>query len=207
VEEAQQSLENNLQLQEEHQRLQGRADGFRQTLDYLRQALAETTVALSGNRRNACDLLEIVRQTAQVFHWNEMPKYVAQAHLDRIVASINQTLQLFGSPFYVSADADLKFLVHLPGKPPMSTSQLSGGQKVVLAVAFRTAVGNVFGHDIGMMFLDEPTAGLDADNVAYFQDAIQQLSQRLQADSQLVIITHSRSMLNIFDQVLEIGRS
>lgn len=152
-------------------------------------------------------LLQVVERTAEVFHWDSLPKRVAQANLTSIVSDINENLELFGSPFYVEADEDLTFLVHFPGKPPVKTRQLSGGQKVILAVAFRTAVGRVFGHDVGMMFLDEPTAGLDSDNIVYFQEALQQLSQRMSTDSQLVVITHVESLGTVFDQLIEIRKN
>jgi DNA repair exonuclease SbcCD ATPase subunit len=56
------------------------------------------------------------------------------------------------------------------------------------------------------MFLDEPTAGLDADNVTYFHDALQQLASKVSGDRQLVVITHVQSLGGVFDQLVEIQK-
>ena len=141
-----------------------------------------------------------------MFHWNNLPKTVSQANLELLVDDINDNLQMFNNPFYVEADQDLTFKVYFPGKSPVKAKQLSGGQKVILAIAFRAALDRVFGHDVGMMFLDEPTAGLDADNVEFFHDALQQLAKKVHGNRQLVVITHVQELGGVFDQLVEINK-
>tara|TARA_R110000824_G_scaffold115066_3_gene265989 strand:+ start:5931 stop:8111 length:2181 start_codon:yes stop_codon:yes gene_type:complete len=151
-------------------------------------------------------LTKTVLAAGDLFHWNSLPKTVSQANMEMMVDDINENLGLFDNPFYVEASSDLTFLAYFPGKPPVKASQLSGGQKVILAIAFRMALDRVFGHDVGMMFLDEPTAGLDADNVTYFHDALQQLASKVSGDRQLVVITHVQSLGGVFDQLVEIQK-
>jgi DNA repair exonuclease SbcCD ATPase subunit len=151
-------------------------------------------------------LLSVIEEVAEIFHWNNLPKSVSQANLELLVEDINANLELFNNPFYIDADEDLTFQVYLPGKLPVKAKQLSGGQKVILAIAFRAALDRVFGHDVGMMFLDEPTSGLDADNVNYFHDALQQLASKVGNDRQLVVITHVQELSGVFDQVIEIRK-
>jgi hypothetical protein len=151
-------------------------------------------------------LTKTVLAAGDLFHWNSLPKTVSQANMEMMVDDINENLGLFDNPFYVEASSDLTFLAYFPGKPPVKASQLSGGQKVILAIAFRAALDRVFGHDVGMMFLDEPTAGLDADNVTYFHDALQQLASKVSGDRQLVVITHVQSLGGVFDQLVEIQK-
>ena len=150
------------------------------------------------------DLLSTISEAGDVFHWNNLPKTVSQANLELLVDDINENLVMFNNPYYVEADQDLTFKVYFPGVSPVKATQLSGGQKVVLAIAFRAALDRVFGHDIGMMFLDEPTAGLDSDNVEYFHDALQQLSQKVHGDRQLVVITHVQELGGVFDQLIQL---
>jgi DNA repair exonuclease SbcCD ATPase subunit len=57
-----------------------------------------------------------------------------------------------------------------------------------------------------MMFLDEPTSGLDADNVSFFQEALQQLAKKVGADHQLIVITHVQELGKVFDQLVEIKK-
>lgn len=169
---------------------------LRQTLEQLKLRLKE-----KAKIRN---LLATIAEAGDVFHWNNLPKTVSQANLELLVDDINDNLAMFSHPFYVEADQDLTFKVFLPGKSPVKAKQLSGGQKVILAIAFRAALDRVFGHDVGMMYLDEPTAGLDADNVAYFHDALQQLAEKVHGDRQLVVITHVQELGGVFDQLIEI---
>ena len=152
------------------------------------------------------NLTEVVKTTADVFHWNSLPKSVSQANLELLVHDINENLELFNNPFYVQADDDLTFKVFFPGKPPVKASQLSGGQKVVLAIAFRAALDRVFGREVGMMFLDEPSSGLDADNVEYLHNALQQLATKVHGERQLVVITHVQELGGVFDQLIEINK-
>ena len=171
---------------------------LRGTLDQLKLRLKE-----KAKIRN---LLETISEAGDVFHWNNLPKTVSQANLELLVDDINDNLQMFNNPFYVEADQDLTFKVYFPGKSPVKAKQLSGGQKVILAIAFRAALDRVFGHDVGMMFLDEPTAGLDADNVEFFHDALQQLAKKVHGNRQLVVITHVQELGGVFDQLVEINK-
>jgi len=171
-------------------------DRAQTTLDHLKAQLSK--------QLKIQNLLETIAEAGDVFHWNNLPKVVAQANLELLVNDINNNLQLFNSPFVVEADQDLTFKVYFPGQLPVKAKQLSGGQKVMLAIAFRSALDRVFGHDTGMMYLDEPTSGLDADNVKYFHDALQKLAERQGADRQLVVITHVHELSGAFDQLVQL---
>ena len=63
----------------------------------------------------------------------------------------------------------------------------------------------MFGRDVGMMFLDEPSSGLDADNVEYLHNALQQLA-KVHGERQLVVITHVQELGGVFDQLIEINK-
>ena len=170
------------------------------------KALLSNLRERQSKHAEAQKLLSVIEEVAEIFHWNNLPKSVSQANLELLVEDINANLELFNNPFYIDADEDLTFQVYLPGKLPVKAKQLSGGQKVILAIAFRAALDRVFGHDVGMMFLDEPTSGLDADNVNYFHDALQQLASKVGNDRQLVVITHVQELNGVFDQVIEIRK-
>lgn len=173
-------------------------DDTQATLDQLKLRLAE--------KSKVREQLAAIREVAQVFHWNNLPKAVSQANLELLVTDVNENLALFNSPFVVEADQDLTFNVFFPGQAAVKARQLSGGQKVILAIAFRAALDRVFGHDVGMLFLDEPTAGLDADNMNYFHEAIQRLAQKVGTDRQLVVITHEHEFNESFDRLISITK-
>jgi len=151
-------------------------------------------------------LVHVVSECEDLFHWSGLPKSVSQSNMELLVEDINENLSLFDNPFSVQSSEDLTFLVYFPGKPPVKANQLSGGQKVVLAIAFRAALDRVFGHDVGMMFLDEPTAGLDTDNIDYFHTALQQFSAKLSGKRQIAVITHVQELESVFDQVVTVNK-
>ncbi len=155
---------------------------------------------------DAQKLVHVVSECEDLFHWSGLPKVVSQSNMELLVEDINENLSLFDNPFSVQASEDLTFLAYFSGKPPVKANQLSGGQKVVLAIAFRAALDRVFGHDVGMMFLDEPTAGLDTDNIDYFHTALQQFSAKMSGQRQIAVITHVQELESVFDQVVTVQK-
>lgn len=183
----------------------GRYRAFKRTKAQTEETLAQLKLRLA-EKSKIRNLLDTISTVGDVFHWNQLPKTVSQANLELLIDDINSNLKLFNNPFVVEADSDLTFRVFLPGQAPVKAKQLSGGQKVILAIAFRAALDRVFGHDVGMMFLDEPTSGLDADNVNFFHEALQQLAQKVGHSRQLVVITHVQELGTVFDQLIEVKK-
>ena len=157
------------------------------------------------NREVMDGLLDVVDKTRDLFHWQSLPRKVAQANLMAITGEINEALDLFGSPFWVEADTNLSFKVHFPGMPARDAAAISGGQKVVLAICFRSAVNRLFGDNIGMMFLDEPTSGLDNDNIEHFRGALTHMANKIRNKYQLFVITHEDALSSAFDGIISIG--
>ena len=158
-------------------------------------------------RKKLKRLMGIVARAREVFHWKELPWIVAQGNLAFMEQDINDALEWFGSPFWAEASEDLSFKIHFPGAPPRKAESLSGGQKGVFAIAFRRGVNTLFGADIGTMWLDEPTANLDDENVSYFEEALNRLAAEVRGNRQMVIITHAKELQSAFDQVITIGES
>ncbi len=171
------------------------------TLSLLKSLKAK--IAEHASRK---DCVGVISKCSDVFHWNGLPRAVSQANLQLLADDINRHLAIFNDPFYVVASDDLTFDVWLPGvSGAVLAKQLSGGQKVILAVAFRLALSEVFGNDVGMLFLDEPTAGLDDDNILKFADALSQLRSGIKEDRQVVVITHVQELASSFDATIRIG--
>lgn len=180
--------------------IEGWISADQEKLDALRAVLGR-----QKKTRVAAKTLEAVRD---VFHWSRLPHRVARGNLSEMEGAINKALGWFGDPFWVEtaeSESDLGFMVHLPGHPPCPAERLSGGQKGVFAVAFRYSISSLFDADIGMMYLDEPTANMDDENVGYFTEALKKLAVEVRGKRQLVVITHHKRLLSAFDQVIEVG--
>ena len=85
--------------------------------------------------------------------------------------------------------------------------RLSGGQKIILAMAFRFAVNDMFAAKLGVLILDEPTAWLDDDNIDRIVDVLKIAGAHAKASNmQLLVITHEKELENIFDQTIKLAR-
>jgi exonuclease SbcC len=171
----------------------------------LSETLSRLKISLEKDAK-AKHLMSIVGRAADIFHWTGLPKQVAHNNLLKLESHINEELASFNRPFLISTAADLSFNVYFSDKYSVSARQLSGGQKVILAIAFRAALDRLFGHNTGIMFLDEPAGGLDEDNVAYFHDALHEWSSRIGKNKQLVVITHEKDLNGAFDHVVQISK-
>jgi DNA repair exonuclease SbcCD ATPase subunit len=155
--------------------------------------------------RKAREFAAMLQDVQSVMHRQALPQDVAQENLEDMEADINAVLAMFGNPFWIETASDLTFTAHFPGQPPIAAARLSGGQKSVLAVAFRTAVQSMFSDELGMLVLDEPTAGLDSVNVAYLAEAIARFAAELRGRRQVIMISHADALRSSFDQVIELS--
>ena len=74
----------------------------------------------------------------------------------------------------------------------VSWERLSGGEKVVLALALRLAIGDVLGAQrLKFFILDEPTVHLDSEKRMRLREVLMRLSQKM---PQVIVITHDEEI-------------
>jgi exonuclease SbcC len=140
-------------------------------------------------------------------HREAIPKLIHQRALEKIEGDINKTLDLFDAEFRVRADEGLGFLATFVGKSKkvQPHTRLSGGQRVTLAIAFRMAISSHFAGQVGMMVLDEPTAGLDSPLVGSLGEVFSKLSQESKnLGLQVIVVTHEARLSSFFDQIIQV---
>jgi len=138
-----------------------------------------------------------------ILHRDNLPKALLQQRLTGIGHATNEALELFGAPFRLQPREDkLSYRAIFTDGVEQPIERLSGGQKVIMALAFRIAVNARFASELGLLCLDEPTVYLDADNVRCLEPALVRLRQHAQATGlQCVLITHE-DVGNLFDHVI-----
>lgn len=174
------------------------------SLNQLNERLTAVQSAKVENEK-AAKLQALYERGAALMHWGALPARVISKTLTTLAKSINESLEMFDSPFTVEATDDMSFNVTLPGLPPRDVRWLSKGQRVVLAVAFWSAA-SLFERSPGLLVLDEPTANLDTENVAYLGEALQYLRSSVRGNRQIIMTSHAHSLRDSFDQVIEIGK-
>lgn len=137
----------------------------------------------------------------EVMHRDKLPRVVHRDYLLDMEEDVNETLLMFDSPFNVRATENVEFIAHFQNGTEMPAIGLSGGQKVTLAMAYRLTVNSLFASQVGMMILDEPTDGLDADNRRLAAEVFQELGKAARSRGhQVIIITHDEALERVFDQ-------
>ena len=92
--------------------------------------------------------------------------------------------------------ADIRFVVHPPGKRNVRVTQLSGGEKSLAAIAFLVAVVQL--NPAPFCMLDEVDAALDDVNVAKFCELLTEMAEHIQC----LVVTHNKSTMQAVDYLL-----
>jgi len=173
----------------------------RLTADEERTAkLAEQATAVREYR----ELLNTVRDT---LHRDRLPQEVLFSYIGELDRLCNKFLDMFGNPFAVRIARDMDLQCIFPnGYAANSAGRLSGGQRCVLSVAIRFAINELFAKDMGLLVLDEPTASMDDDNVAYMGELIEQIHQvSRESGVQTIVVTHHKEMKPCFETLIELS--
>lgn len=182
-------------------------------LAQLQKDLKATQAALLDNQelKARCEAggawVGALERWRQVTHRDALQKVIVRGYLEECVVNINKRLQEFSAPFRTALGEDLLLLAKKSNGIVHSIKQLSGGQRVVLAVAYRLAVNTQ-----DLLVLDEPTANLDRANLDMFRDFLRDLSRTLAREGkQLLMVTHEETLVSstggrhgVFDDVVRL---
>jgi exonuclease SbcC len=186
-------------------RLQGEKVELIRTLTVDSQQLEsyKNEEAATGARREWRALIERVRM---VLHRDQLPNIVAQAYLGALNTKLSDYLSIFESPFTAQIKTDISIECQFSGGHIAQAERLSGGQKVMLGIAFRFAIYDLFAQSLGFMVLDEPTVYLDSDHVESVFTLLERVkSYSATAGLQLIVVTHEMRLAGVLDKVINLG--
>ena len=150
--------------------------------------------------KNMCE------RSRMILHRDRLPNMVAQAFIKAINQKLGAYIELFEVPFTVKIEPDLSIRCFFGGNREAMAERLSGGQKVMLGIAFRFAIYDLFVNNLGFMVLDEPTVYLDHDRIEGVFDLLQKVKGYSQsAGLQLIVVTHEARLQGVFDQTIRLG--
>jgi DNA repair exonuclease SbcCD ATPase subunit len=109
--------------------------------------------------------------------------------------------------FTIRGTGGFNFEAMFPGQSqPIKITELSGGQKIDLSLAFRFAACESFSSSAGLLVLDEPSVYLDEDTKQHLVEVFERLKDMAeQMRMQFLVVTHERSLLGCFDQLVQFG--
>lgn len=148
---------------------------------------------------------EQLERTRSILHRDQLPNLVAQSFVKALNAKLSVYLDMFEVPYSARIQPDLSIECVFPGDRKVPSERLSGGEKVMLGIAFRFAVYDLFVSNLGLLILDEPTVYLDDDRV----DSVFALLERVKSYSksaglQLIVVTHEQRLAGVFDKVIRL---
>jgi DNA repair exonuclease SbcCD ATPase subunit len=208
-------LQNQLNNANELRQRLAEFEGMVKELENGIAALDSAIVILQDRRAKQGDYLNVIKTLTSVrdwFHYSNGPHTLAQGVLEIMVHDVNMFLEYFAAPFTVTCDEStlgFQCIFHDGRAMPMvgypDASQLSGGQKIQLAVAFRFASYCMFANKLGLLSLDEPTVYLDDHNVGRFcalLNKIREVATRM--NLQIFIATHEQSVKSFMDTIIDL---
>jgi DNA repair exonuclease SbcCD ATPase subunit len=149
--------------------------------------------------------LELCRD---VLHRDNLPKLVMRRLLVALNLRISNYLEQFRTNYAARLDDEFDFVCDFTnGQFNKSAKQLSGGQKVALALAFRFALSDVLGSSVPLLILDEPTVFLDDANVESVRDVLDNVRKYVERGTFVLISTHATELRSGFTRVVELTES
>ncbi|MFC1453852.1 AAA family ATPase [Verrucomicrobiota bacterium] len=206
------TVDTNSKVNTERANARGQLKEVNKFIDSLKTAISdfEHKRASQGAFKSAAKVLTNVRDW---FHYSNGPRIVSSNLVQGMTGDINLFLEKFEAPFRVTPKQDegLAFsCVFIDGREMGNivpeAEDLSGGQKITLAICFRLAGYCLFANKLGLLSLDEPTVYLDDKNIEHFCTLLVKLKEVAnQMDLQILMATHERSLIPYMDTVVDLG--
>jgi len=200
VEEARGLREKREKLLHERGVLQGRLERLRDRVKEL-EAEVERLEKLSWKASKAKRLLEIFK---------EAPPRVLQAELTLLSKYMSEALSSFGLDIVSAsfeADRDTVELVLTRANGARAyMGELSGGERVAVALSFVIALSRLHSLRTGFLILDEPTAELDRDRRASLVGILRRAAEGGLGIPQLIVVTHDEDVAAAASEVCKVER-
>ena len=183
------------------------ANTLRKDIAELQKKLDDYKEKLQMDEKLA-DRKSVLEGVVSLLASDRFPRFVISSWLKMIEASINNYLAAFNAPFRAEAQDNTDIVCKFNDGKTLDAWALSGGQQVVLAVAWRLALHYTFSRSesCGFLTLDEPTTFLDSDNIDNLVSVLNSVKTIAENSGlQVLVITHASQLSPLFDNVIQIN--
>ena len=182
------------------------AEGYhRGNLEAARRRYEEA-VKRSEAALRAKTTLENLEAVRNAFHRDAVQKEIRSYGARQINDRLQGYLSIFNLPYKPSFDDDglMKFLDIQTGTEH-EFSKLSGGEQKLTALAYRLALMQMFSGNVRVAILDEPTYGVDRQNLETMCESFRALAEYAgQRGLSIFVATHEEALLPSFDQIISL---
>jgi exonuclease SbcC len=198
------SLESELRSKENNKKvLTKRLDEIKERIDQAQQKIERMekivkAVEIIGGIRDAYRSIQPKLRSEFV----KVLRNFAQQVLDSLVGG--------EGPFMnIVIDEDYTPYVRSEGGAEREVSNLSGGERTLLAFAYRLGLGQLImqsrtGHGLSMLLLDEPTESLGREDGSI--DRLAEAISRFKAIEQIIAVTHSEAFAEKAEHVIRLEK-
>lgn len=158
-------------------------------------------------------IAEVMKKFKDVFSRTGLAKRFIRYRFEQLAALTQENLTAMEANFAVfpSDDVELSFdFVRVDDSTGyvMQQDQLSGGQSVVLSIAFLLAVQQLVVPEIGFLVLDEPSLHLDEKCRNDLKDLLVGLSEQLRnSEAQVFVADHSPDLRPAFQRLIQLKKA
>lgn len=142
----------------------------------------------------------------ECFHRDALQADVRAYGVGLINTWLTDMLSIFSIPYrvYFNSDGLLKFTAP-PSEEEHDFLDLSGGQRKLVALAYRLALMRLFMGNLNLAVLDEPTPFIDEENVEMMCESFQSLRKvSAQKGMTVLVATHEKRLFAAFDRIIEL---
>ncbi len=128
---------------------------------------------------------------------------LTQMVIKALEEEVNRSLETFSREFTVEIESDFNINIKAGSRGTLSINSLSGGERTMLAIAFRIALAKILlGRLPSIMILDEPTQNLDVENKSRLFDMIKEIAGSL---DQVIVVTHDEEIIEKADKIIRVA--
>ena len=182
------------------------AEGYhRGNLEAAKRRYAEA-VKRNESATRAKVTLENLEAVRNAFHRDAVQKEIRSYGARQINDRLQGYLSIFNLPYKPSFDNDglMKFLDIQTGTEH-EFSKLSGGEQKLTALAYRLALMQMFSGSVRVAILDEPTYGVDRQNLETMCESFRALAEYAgQRGLSIFVATHEEALMPSFDQIISL---
>lgn len=171
------------------------------------QSLAIAQKAFDNNKEvriknhNRNNYVYLLNELYELFHTSQFPRKLIQTYAGTVSEYLNEHLQLFNFPY--NAQVNDNFGIDVTDHNGYKLPSVSGGQEVMIGVALRLALHNMFGSAFPMMILDEGSVHLSIESKKSYFQIIKNL-KKISNFKQIIIVDHDEDLSSVVDNTIKL---
>jgi exonuclease SbcC len=176
-----------------------KAETLREVLQREKKQAVEHKL-LNARRKTYVDLLHDVYELMAT---GQFPRKLIQTYSDTVSEYLDENLRKFNFPY--SAKVNESFGITVCDFKNRELPSVSGGQEIMIGIALRLALHNLFGAAFPMMIFDEGSVHLSSESRKSYFDIVRQLKSS-SAFKQIIMIDHDEELASVVDHTINLNK-